>query len=408
METTRLQQRIANGALDALLASLAITLLFCVSIVSCSPAAHSDPDPTALFQAELDALREEYGFPGATAAYVLSDGTAGVVATGLSDIEAGVGMSTSSRMLAASIGKTFVSATVLALAQEARLGLDDRISLWLSDEPWFARLPNNESITIRHLLTHSAGIPNHVDEPVFAAAFTENWAKPGTPFSPEMLIEFVLDQPALFAAGEGWSYSDTGYLLLGLIIEEVAERSYYKEVKARFLDPLDLSLTSPSDRRDLPGLAAGYMAADNVFGLPAKTTVDDGRMAWSPAIEWTGGGLASNSLDLANWAKALFEGRAMEGPYLDDLLLAIKISDAMPDVSFGAGVGIHKTGPIGRWYSHGGWIPGYSSSLRYYPEHRVAIAFQINTDIGIVDDSTALYEEVAARLERIIAPAATQ
>ena len=198
METTRLQQRIANGALDALLASLAITLLFCVSIVSCSPAAHSDPDPTALFQAELDALREEYGFPGATAAYVLSDGTAGVVATGLSDIEAGVGMSTSSRMLAASIGKTFVSATVLALAQEARLGLDDRISLWLSDEPWFARLPNNESITIRHLLTHSAGIPNHVDEPVFAAAFTENWAKPGTPFSPEMLIEFVLDQPALF------------------------------------------------------------------------------------------------------------------------------------------------------------------------------------------------------------------
>jgi D-alanyl-D-alanine carboxypeptidase len=376
--------------------------------VGCHPTAQNNLDPTVQFQEALDALRQEYGFPGATAAYVLSDGSAGVVATGLSDIEAGVRMSTSSRMLAASIGKTFVSATTLALAQERRLGLDDRIALWLGDEPWFARLPNHESITVRHLLTHSAGIPNHVDEPAFAAAFAESWAQPETTFSPEMLIEYVLDQPALFAAGEGWSYSDTGYLLLGLIIERLSERSYYNEVKARFLDPLDLDLTSPSDRHDLPGLAAGYMSADNLFGLPAKTTLADGHMAWNPAIEWTGGGFVSNSLDLAKWAKALFEGQAMEGPYLEELLREIPISAEMPDVSFGAGVGIHKRGPIGPWYSHGGWIPGYSSSLRYYPEQRVAIAFQINTDIGIVDDSTTLYEEMAARLEQAIAPTATE
>jgi D-alanyl-D-alanine carboxypeptidase len=131
-------------------------------------------------------------------------------------------------------------------------------------------------------------------------------------------------------------------------------------------------------------------------------------LAWNPAIEWTGGGLVSNSLDLAKWAKALFEGRAMNGPYLDDLLREIPISAEVDDVSFGAGVGIHKTGPIGTWYSHGGWIPGYSSSLRYYPEHRVAIAFQINTDIGIVDDSSNLYEEMAARLEQAIAAIATE
>jgi D-alanyl-D-alanine carboxypeptidase len=408
METTSLKQRIASSVPGALLALFAINLLFGASIAGCHPTAQNDLDTTALFQVELDALRQEYGFPGATAAFVLSDGTAGVVATGLSDVEAGVRMSPSSRMLAASIGKTFVSATALALSQEGRLDIDERISLWLGDEPWFARLPNHELITIRHLLTHSAGIPNHVDEPAFAAAFAESWAKPGTPVSHEMLIEFVLDRPALFAPGEGWSYSDTGYIVVGLVIEKVTGRSYYKEVNERFLEPLDLSLTSPSDRHDLPGLAAGYMSAENKFGLPSKTTVVDGRMAWNPAIEWTGGGLVSNSLDIAKWAKALFEGRAMEGPYLEDLLRAVPISAEVPDVSFGAGVGIHNTGPIGAWYSHGGWIPGYSSSLRYYPEHRVAIAFQINTDIGIVDDSTALYEEMAARLEQVIASAETE
>jgi D-alanyl-D-alanine carboxypeptidase len=409
METRSLQQKFSKSdSRQALPTLLAVTLLLGVSIVGCRPAALGDPGPTALFQTELDALHQEYGFPGATAAYILSNGTAGVVATGLSDIEKGIRMSPSSRMLAASIGKTFVSATVLALAQEGHLDLDDPISLWLSDKPWFERLPNHASITVRHLLAHTAGISNHVDEPAFAAAFAANWAKPGSPFSPEMLVEYVLDQPPLFAPGEGWSYSDTGYLLVGLIIEEVAGRDYYVEVRERFLTPLDLRLTSASNQHDLTGLAAGYMAAENGFGLPAKTTLDDGRMAWNPAIEWTGGGLASNSLDLAKWAKALFEGQAMEGSYLGDLLQDAPISAEMQDISYGAGVAIYKTGPLGPRYGHSGWIPGYSSSLRYYPDYRVAIAFQINTDIGIVDHSTALYEEMATRLEQVIAAIATE
>lgn len=375
-------------------------LLLVVCIAGCQPAPPAQPDATTRFQAELDRLQQEYGFPGATAAYVLSDGSAGVVATGMADIESATPMTPSSRMLAASIGKTFVSAAMLALAQEGRVDIDGPVSAQLGDEPWFSRLPNHESITVRHLLTHTAGIANHVEDAAFENAFSERWAEPGRPFTPEMLVAYVLDKPPLFAAGEGWSYSDTGYVLLGLAIENVAGRSYYEEISERFLEPLALELTSPSDRHNLPGLAAGYMAADNPFSLPEKTINDDGHMLWNPAIEWTGGGLASNSLDLARWAKVLFEGRAMEGPYLEDLLRETPISD---DVSFGAGIAIRRTGPIGAWYSHGGWIPGYTSSLRYYPEHRAAIAFQINTDIGIVDDSTELYAEMAAALEQVIA-----
>ena len=408
MDTGRAWRRLAHIVPIARLTLFAGAVLLATGVAGCHPPPENELDPAASFQEVLDALRQEYGFPGATAAYVLSDGTAGAVATGLSDIEAGTRMSPSSRMLAASIGKTFVSATVLGLADEGRLGLDDRISSWIGDAPWFSRLPNHESITIRHLLTHSAGIPNHVDDAVFAAAFSESWAKPGTPFTPETLVGFVLDQPALFAPGEGWSYSDTGYLLAGLIIEEATGRSYYEEVVERFLDPIGLGSTSPSDRHELPGLAAGYMAADNQFGLPAKTVGDDGQMLWNPAIEWTGGGLVSTSLDLAKWAKALFEGQAMQGTYLDELLRETPISEEMPDMSFGTGVAIYKTGPLGPWYSHSGWIPGYVSSMRYYPELRAAISFQINTDIGMVDDSTPLYEEMAARLEQVIAATAAE
>lgn len=348
-------------------------------------------------------MREEFGFPGATAAYVLSDGTTGAVATGLADIETEAPMRPSSRMLAASIGKTFVSATILALAQEGKLDLDTRVSQWLGDEPWFARLPNHGDITVRHLLTHRAGLGNHVETPEFAAAFASNWSRSGRPFEPEQLVEFVLDIPALFEAGEGWAYTDTGYILLGMVIEEVSGRSYYEEVAERFLAPLNLALTSASDRRDLPGLAAGYMNEDNRFDLPVKTLRENGSMVWNPAVEWTGGGLVSNPRDLVVWAKALFEGAAMEGPYVDELLRGEPISSEAPHVRFGAGVAIREEGPIGAWYSHSGWIPGYVSSMRYYPDYRAAIAFQINTDIGIVDGSTEVYEETAARLEQVIA-----
>jgi len=299
---------------------------------------------------------------------------------GLADVEFEIPMTPQSRMLAASIGKTFVGATVVALAQEGALSLDDPISKWLGDRSWFSRLPNHTIIKLRQLLNHTSGIANHVETECFKLSFRKNRHNP---LSPEALIAFVLDQPPLFKAGEGWRYSDTGYILVGLIIEAVTGHSYYEEVTRRFLEPLQLTLTAPSDRRELPGLAAGYLAPDNKFNLPEKTTLRPGIMAWHPGIEWAGGGLVSNPRDLVKWAKALFEGHAMEGNYLGTLLQSVPISSDDPDTRYGIAVGIHENGPLGSTYGHGGWIPGYCSSLRYYPDCGVAIAFQINTDIGL-------------------------
>ena len=123
---------------------------------------------------------------------------------------------------------------------------------------------------------------------------------------------------------------------MGLVIEEATGRSYYEEIKDRFLTPLNLNLTAPSDQRYLPGLAAGYMAEDNSFGFPRKTIDTKGMMEWHPGFEWTGGGLVSNSRDLAEWGAALFNGKAMLGDYLTDILQAVPISpvdDATPVVN---------------------------------------------------------------------------
>ncbi len=352
------------------------------------------------FQATLDALQREHGFPGATAAYVLQDGTTVVAATGLADIEAGVPMTVESRMLSASIGKTFVGATVVALAREGVLGLDVPVAQWLGDRQWFERLPNYEVITLRHLLNHSSGLPDHVHLENFVNTVAHQSQQTQDLLSPENLIKYVLDRPALFEAGTSWAYSDTGYILIGLVIEEATGRSYYEEIRERFLKPFDLSLTTPSDQLLLTGLAAGYMGAENPFGLPRKTLQADGTMVWHPGLEWTGGGLVSNAGDLARWGSLLFEGHAMTGDYLTELLRGIPISPEDADSYYGSGIAIYRSGPFGPVYGHGGWIPGYSSSLRYYPDHGVTIAFQINTDIGILDDSTAV--EMEKKLAEIV------
>lgn len=347
-------------------------------------------------QSELVLLQKQYEFPGATVAYTLPSGEVEAFAIGLADKENGKPMTIHSRMLAASIGKTFAAATMIALAKEGRLKLDDPLSKWLGKRSWYSRLPNEQTITLRHLLTHSSGLPDHVKTAGFAQLFAKELK------SAEVLIELILDQPPLFESGKGWQYTDTGYILLGLVIESVTGSSYYDEIERRFIKPLNLHQTAPSNQRTLRSLAAGYTSEDNFFHLPLKTVDKDGIMVWNPAIEWTGGGLISTSSDLAAWAKLLYEGKAMPYDYMDDLLQAITVGDQESGISFGLGVAIEEKSPFGKRYGHLGVIPGYTSSMRYYPQYGVAIAFQINTDVGVSDHSTELVNDMENRLARVI------
>jgi D-alanyl-D-alanine carboxypeptidase len=347
--------------------------------------------------ATLDEVRARYGFPGATAAIALPDGTVIAAATGLADLEAGRAMTPETPMLAASIGKSFVAATVLALESEGRLSRDDLLSAHLGDRPWFDALPNAETITIGHLLHHTSGLPDHVH----LAAFQAEWTSLTTgeeAFDPARLMTFVTGLEPLFEAGTGWAYSDTGYVLLGLVIEDLTGEAWPEAVRTRLLDPLGLGGTFASNRPDLPGLAVGYVASDNPFGLPARTADAEGRLLWNPAVESAGGGLASTSADLARWGHLLFGGAALEPPYLDRLLDGVPVDPDAPGILYGAGVAIYADTPRGPVWGHGGWIPAYVSSLRHYPEHGVTVAFQINTDVGIADDTSDLVPALEAAL----------
>lgn len=348
--------------------------------------------------ATLAAFQEQYGFPGATAAIALPDGLVIAAAVGMADVEAKTPMKPETRMLAASIGKSFVAATALSLEAEGKLALADRVADYLGNRAWFARVPNHRTMTIRDLMRHSAGLPDHVYDARFQSNMTDLVAKGADAPPPEDAVSYVLDKKPLFPPGSAWTYSDTGYLLLGLVIEEAAGRTYYDLVTERFLAPLGLVDTAPSNSRRITGLAVGYTSDSNPFGLPPRTMDETGRLLWDPAMEWTGGGLVSTSPDLAAWGHSLFGGTASAMPGLDRLLDGLAISPDAPGILYGAGVAIYAQTPRGTVYGHGGWIPGYVSSLRHYADPGVTVVFQINTDVGIFDDSTDLVPELEAAL----------
>ncbi|WP_018952888.1 serine hydrolase domain-containing protein [Thioalkalivibrio sulfidiphilus] len=295
-----------------------------------------------------------------------------------------------------------MAALCVQLALEGQLALDDPVSRWLSANDWFDRLPNHASITVRHLLTHSAGLPDHVYTEAFAAAFVSALHESDNPLPPDRLVAFVLDEPALFPPGQGWAYSDTGYIIAGLVVEAVTGKPLFDEIRERFLLPLAMSDTSPADRRELGGLAVGYIHQDGALGLPARTLDERGRLLWHPALEWAGGGLVSTSLDLARWGEALFTGRAMAGDYLPELLRSVPINKARGDSQYGAGVAVSSSPRFGPVYGHAGWIPGYVSSLRHYPEYGLTIAFQINTDRDIVDSDEDVLGVIEERLAGLL------
>lgn len=187
-----------------------------------------------------------------------------------------------------------------------------------------------------------------------------------------------------------------------MVIEAVTNQDVFDLASARFLTPLGLEDTTPSTAPLIDGLAVGYTVEGNPFGLPPRTMDEAGLLDWNPVIEWTGGGFAATSADIAAWGHALFTVAAMETDYLDELLDGVQMNPNAPGIFYGSGVAIFAQTPNGPVYGHGGWIPGYVCSLRHYADHGLTIAFQINTDAGVVDDSTGLVLVVEAAIAELL------
>jgi D-alanyl-D-alanine carboxypeptidase len=332
----------------------------------------------ASLQAKLNELHQAASFPGATIGFVLPDGRSGSVSVGLADVENKIPLKPTDRMLAGSIGKTYVSAAILQVVQEGKLDLDMKIERWFETDSWFPRLPNAKDITLRMLMNHSSGIPEHVLNKDFIAEMKKD---PDRIWKPEELVAYILDAKPLFPAGQGWSYADTNYILAGMIFERVTKKTVYGEVERRILKPFKLERTIPSDRRVLPEVIIGYSMPNSPFGFEGRVIVD-GKFIINPQMEWTGGGFASTAEDLARWTKLLYEGKVLKKETLDQMLTGV---DAKEGRGSGAGnkYGLAVQIRPSEWgvsYGHGVWFPGYLSEMEYFPRHRVAVAVQFNTD----------------------------
>lgn len=332
-------------------------------------------------QQQLDSITQSDGLPGLTLAAVLPDGRLVSLASGWEDVELKKNMPVGGQMFTGSTGKTFVSALVLQLVAEGRLGLDDKVSTFFQgqEEAWYHRLPNAAELTVRSLLNHTSGLPRYIFQDSF---LKEVKANPMRSWTPRECLAVLFGLPALHAVGQGWGYSDTNYLLLGLIIEKITGDTFYHQAQTRLLGPFNLRHTYPSTQRALPGLVQGYIGEDNFFGLPKKT-VENGLYAMNPQFEWCGGGFVTNVDDLAYWMKWLHGGQVLSPEVYGQLVAAVDFRTGQPAAAgYGLGCFVWQS-ELGKFLGHAGLMPGYLTQAEYSEKYGFAIALQANTGQGM-------------------------
>lgn len=359
----------------------AIGILFValICIAGCSPQpaateqAQNDPIETV-----MDQLIQENEIPGLCFSIIYPDGTQEAYAAGWSDAEQQVRMTTDHVLFSGSIGKTYAAAVILQMVDEGRIQLDDRIVDYFPEIDWLERLPNINEITVEMCLNHTTGLTRYAMKPEVWATVMEN---PDKVWSYEDRFAFVFDDEPAHEAGKGWAYSDTNYILLGMLLEKVAGNDLYDEISTRILNPNTLADTHPSLTRDMPNLAVGHSGLPESFCMPPKTVVD-GRYIFNPQMEWTGGGFASTTADLARWAKLYFTGSVFSHDMLKRMTTPTEQGRNIDKgVSCGMGSLLYET-EHGLCQGHTGFMPGFVSVFGYYPEHGVAVALQVNADYG--------------------------
>jgi D-alanyl-D-alanine carboxypeptidase len=328
----------------------------------------------ANLQPVLDSMTRNLGIPGVTFAVRFSDGPAVCLASGLADREEQKVMVPGDLMLSGSVGKTFVAAVVLKLAETGKISLNTKVSAYLGSEPWFGGVPNADRITVKMLLNHTAGVPEYVYQDKLWQQVSAN---PDKTWSVAERMQFIAGAPPSNPPGGGWNYADSHYIILGALIEKVTGKSYNEVLREMILVPCNLDHTLPADRRDIAGLAAGYTELTRELYLPHKV-LNNGLYAFNPQLEWTGGGLVTTVDDLTKWASMLYGGTILPERMKKEMLTSAPFTTTLPfNARYGLGCII---GENGAWYGHTGFAPGYITILQYIPEKRISLAMQVNTD----------------------------
>ena len=345
-----------------------------------------------LIQSKLDSIyNSAIDFGGATIGIVLPDGRKSSFSVGFSDVEEKIKMKPSDRMLGGSTGKIFVSSSIMQLVEKGTLNLDDNVRKYFIDIDWFRRVQNSDQLTIRNLLQHSSGISRYVFEEKFQNDIKKD---PDRIWHPEELLSYVLDKEPLFEPGSDFAYSDTNYIILGMIIEKVTGISMYDYIDKNILSPSGIEHISPQTKRVLDGLVPGYNSVDDSF-YPGKV-VEDGVYKYNVQFEWAGGGYVMNTADLAAAGKLIYEGNVFSKDLFSEFFSGIEAKGLGGE--WGLGVHMRNT-PDGLTYGHSGFFPGYVTNMIYYSDYKFAIAIQVNTSAR---DNLGLFRKLNAFMPQVI------
>ena len=286
---------------------------------------------------------------------------------GFANIEWEIPNAPNTKFRLGSITKQFTAAAILLLEERGKLSVDERVKTYMPDIPaaW-------DRITIRNLLTHTGGIPNFTALPSYREIQT-------SPASPEKILAMVKDRPLDFEAGEKMSYSNSGYILLGAIVEKVGGDSYADFVQKNLFAPVGMTDSGyDSNTAIIPRRAAGYMPGG---GGP----VNAGYIHMS--IPYAAGALYSTTLDLLKWERALFGGKVVSAASLQKMTAPFK-----NDYAFGLVVRTTKEGR--KVITHDGGIDGFNTHMAYYPDSRVTV-------IVLGNLNGAAPQQIGATLERL-------
>ena len=345
-----------------------------------SPALLPATTPVTTLDAVLQAALDD-GLPGVT--LLLEQGGRVVYsgAAGVANIEDQTPLLTTDRFRIYSITKTFTAIVTLQLVDEGILTLDDTVAQWL-DAPSVARIPNIDRVTLRQLLTHTSGIYDYADDndsPFWEDAFlgpNADWTKVWTI---EELLAYAdgANHAPYFEPGQGVFYSNTEYILLGLVVEAATGRSFGDELRTRILEPLALSDTFLAEGGGMPkGIVHGYQLLEGeLIDLSASN------LSWI----WTAGGMVSTTTDLARFARAVFGGELLSPASFTEMFTFVA-EPGRPDFAFG--MGLYQIGsPNGVLVGNDGQSAGFSSSMMRLTEADITAVVITNMapDEGTLD-----------------------
>ncbi len=349
-----------------------------------APLAPFDDDLAADLQEVVEGSMSHMDAGGIIVGVALQGTEVFLGAAGTADENSGEAMATSHRLRIGSVTKTFVAAVILQLVDEGVLSLDDPVSLYVDI------LARGDDITIRHLLSHTSGLSEFSYAREVQEGMTSTWTD-------EELVSFVADTPLLSEPGTTWSYANTNYVLLGMIVEAATGQEWDEAVEDRFIGPLGLAQTHA------PGPGDGW--TDTV---PAYVSTTDATATVHPSAVGASGAMESSAVDLLVWGEAMMGG-ALHSAETRAQMLADPVVVVADTVWVGLGVYQWDEAYAGEdpeiW--HNGALNGYSAWLGHRVEAGETVVVLANNwprrEDGSLHFGVAqlVAEEIWARLDAV-------